>query len=72
MNYDGATLAWGCGWNLNPACGSSWPVNAGRATEAGFRNVFGNVWQWLEDHFNPLPGARLHPYYDDPGNISTS
>ncbi|HRZ24669.1 MAG TPA: 5-histidylcysteine sulfoxide synthase [Candidatus Contendobacter sp.] len=65
MNFDGATLAHECGWNLNLAWSSSWPVNAGRATEAGFHDVFGNVWQWLEDHFNPLPGAKVHPYYDD-------
>ena len=65
MNFDGATLARECGWNLNLAWSSSWPVNAGRATEAGFHDVFGNVWQWLEDHFNPLPGAKVHPYYDD-------
>ena len=65
MNFNGAALARECGWNLNLAWSSSWPVNAGRATGAGFHDVFGNVWQWLEDHFNPLPGARVHPYYDD-------
>lgn len=65
MRFDGATLARECGWNLNLAYGSSSPVAAGHATETGFHDVFGNVWQWLEDHFNPLPGARIHPYYDD-------
>jgi 5-histidylcysteine sulfoxide synthase/putative 4-mercaptohistidine N1-methyltranferase len=65
MCFDGATLARECGWNLNLAQGSSSPVDAGQPTEAGFHDVFGNVWQWLEDHFNPLPGARVHPYYDD-------
>ena len=65
MRFDGATLARECGWNLNLAWSSSWPVNASRATDAGFHDVFGNVWQWLEDHFNPLPGAKAHPYYDD-------
>ncbi|MCK7502526.1 MAG: SUMF1/EgtB/PvdO family nonheme iron enzyme [Comamonadaceae bacterium] len=40
-------------------------MDAGRPTAAGFHDVFGNVWQWLEDHFNPLPGARVHPCYDD-------
>jgi len=65
MQFDGATLARECGWNLNLAYGSSSPVAAGQPTEAGFHDVFGNVWQWLEDHFNPLPGARVHPYYDD-------
>ena len=65
MCFNGASLARECGWNLNLAWSSSWPVTAGRPTEAGFHDVFGNVWQWLEDHFNPLPGARVHPYYDD-------
>ncbi len=65
MNFAGATLIREQGWNLNLACGSSSPVDASRPTEAGFHDVFGNVWQWLEDHFNPLPGARIHPYYDD-------
>ena len=65
MQFDGATLARECGWNLNLAWSSSWPVAAGQPTEAGFHDVFGNVWQWLEDHFNPLPGAKVHPYYDD-------
>ena len=65
MRFDGATLARECGWNLNLARGSSNPVDAGQPTEAGFHDVFGNVWQWQEDHFNPLPGAKIHPYYDD-------
>ncbi len=65
MQFDGASLARECGWNLNLAWSSSWPVTAGQPTEAGFHDVFGNVWQWQEDHFNPLPGAQVHPYYDD-------
>ena len=65
MRFDGTTIARECGWNLNLAWSSSWPVDAGQATGAGFHDAFGNVWQWLEDHFNPLPGAKVHPYYDD-------
>ena len=65
MRYAGATLLREQGWNLNLACSSSSPVDAGQPTEAGFHDVFGNVWQWLEDHFNPLPGAKVHRYYDD-------
>ncbi|MDG4548958.1 MAG: 5-histidylcysteine sulfoxide synthase [Candidatus Contendobacter sp.] len=65
MQFDGAALARECGWNLNLAWSSSWPVDTGQPTAAGFHDVFGNVWQWLEDHFNPLPGAKVHPYYDD-------
>ncbi len=30
-----------------------------------FTDVFGNVWQWLEDHFHFLPGFEVHPFYDD-------
>ncbi|MBK8185355.1 MAG: 5-histidylcysteine sulfoxide synthase [Candidatus Competibacteraceae bacterium] len=65
MQYDGATLAREYGWNLNLAYGSSSPVAASKPTAAGFHDVFANVWHWLEDHFNPLPGAKVHPYYDD-------
>jgi putative 4-mercaptohistidine N1-methyltranferase len=65
MAFDGAALSSGRGWNLNLAHGSSSPVDAGRPSAAGFHDVFGNVWQWMEDHFNPLPGAEVHPYYDD-------
>lgn len=65
QELDGVALARETGWNLGLAWGSSSPVDAGRPTGAGVHDVFGNVWQWLEDHFNPLPGARVHPYYDD-------
>jgi putative 4-mercaptohistidine N1-methyltranferase len=27
--------------------------------------VFGNVWQWQEDHFHQLHGGGAHPYYND-------
>ena len=27
--------------------------------------MFGNVWEWLEDHFNGLPGFETHWLYDD-------
>lgn len=27
--------------------------------------IAGNVWHWVEDQFNPLPGFGTHPYYDD-------
>lgn len=53
------------GINLNLAYGSPMPVDAGRITNAGFYDVFGNGWQWLVDDFNPLPGSEVHPLYDD-------
>lgn len=64
-HLDGATLGRELGWNSQLAHGSPWPVDAGRPTAAGIHDVFGNVWQWHGDDFNPLPGARVHPYYDD-------
>ncbi len=65
MNLNGAALARECGCNLNLAWSSSWRVTASQPTAAGIYDLSGNVWQWLEDHFNPLPGAKVHPYYDD-------
>jgi 5-histidylcysteine sulfoxide synthase/putative 4-mercaptohistidine N1-methyltranferase len=65
MNADGVRLMHSHGCNLNLAHGSSSPVDAGQATRSGFQDVQGNVWQWIEDHFSPLPGAEVHPYYDD-------
>ena len=35
------------------------------ATEAGFCDVFGNVWEWTEDHFNGLENFETHFLYDD-------
>ena len=35
------------------------------STGAGFHDVFGNVWEWTEDHFNGLPGYTSDPLYDD-------
>jgi formylglycine-generating enzyme required for sulfatase activity len=43
MQFDGATLVREFGWNLKLTHGSSSPVDAGQATEAGFHDVFGNV-----------------------------
>jgi len=34
-------------------------------TAAGFYDVFGNVWEWTEDHFNGLPGFKTTYLYDD-------
>ncbi len=52
-------------FNLNLAYGSEGPVRAGARSELGFHDVLGNVWEWTADHFNPLPGFKVHPYYDD-------
>ena len=52
-------------YNFGLASGGESPVNAFSANAKGFHDVFGNVWQWCEDHFHPLAGAKPHPYYDD-------
>ncbi len=53
------------GYNSDLLYGSEIPVNALPANSKGFHDVFGNVWQWCEDHFHPLQGSKAHPYYDD-------
>lgn len=52
-------------FNLNLRCGAEYPVDFNINKVDEFADVFGNVWQWLEDHLNPLPGFRVHRYYDD-------
>lgn len=41
------------------------PVNMYPANELGFHDLFGNAWEWAEDHFNGLDGYSSHWYYDD-------
>ncbi|CAG5135894.1 unnamed protein product [Candidula unifasciata] len=51
--------------NLNLQYGSSTPVNMFPPTKAGFYDVFGNTWEWMEDHFNGLDCFNSHFLYDD-------
>lgn len=51
--------------NIGLKYGSEGPVDAFVKNEHGFYDVIGNVWQWMEDHFCPLPGFKPHPYYND-------
>ncbi|XP_067893606.1 uncharacterized protein [Heterodontus francisci] len=51
--------------NINLAFGSPTPVTKYPPTEAGFHDVFGNVWEWTEDHFNGFPGFETTFLYDD-------
>jgi len=52
-------------YNTNLACGSMSPVNALPLNSKGFRDVFGNAWEWCEDYFAPLVGFQVHPLYED-------
>ncbi len=51
-------------WNIGLVHGSESPVDM-YVSQAGAGDVFGNVWQWSQDTFNPLPGFKVHRYYDD-------
>jgi 5-histidylcysteine sulfoxide synthase/putative 4-mercaptohistidine N1-methyltranferase len=51
--------------NHNLRYGAESAVNALSANELGFYDSFGNVWQWCEDPFHPLPDFKIHPYYTD-------
>ena len=62
---DEAELAAGFEVNNNLHFGSESPVDRFAPNSRGFNDVFGNVWQWCEDTFHPLPGFRIHPYYVD-------
>jgi formylglycine-generating enzyme required for sulfatase activity len=53
------------GANFQLAYGSQSPVTALPASEAGFHDVFGNAWEWAEDHFAAFHGFKVHPYYED-------
>jgi 5-histidylcysteine sulfoxide synthase len=52
-------------WNSDLRYGSESHVNAHVFPGNGLGDVFGNVWQWSRDPFNPLPGFKVHPYYED-------
>ena len=43
----------------------SQPVNLYLPTSMGVHDVYGNVWEWTEDHFNGLPGFKTNYLYDD-------
>ncbi|MBY0357148.1 MAG: 5-histidylcysteine sulfoxide synthase [Candidatus Obscuribacterales bacterium] len=51
--------------NINLQQGSESPVNQCSLPGSSVCDLFGNAWQWCEDHFNPLEGAKVHPYYND-------
>lgn len=49
--------------NTNLRWGSEGPVTMWMQGEVS--DIFGNLWQWCEDHFHPLPGFAVHPLYED-------
>lgn len=51
--------------NHNLHSGSEGPVEKFAINNKGFHDVLGNVWQWSEDTFHPLPGFAIHPFYVD-------
>lgn len=52
-------------FNVNLRYGSESDVSEAVVGDKKLSDVFGNVWQWCEDHFNPLEGFKIHPYYAD-------
>lgn len=51
--------------NLNLQFGSPSPVGYFSKKGHLLNDQFGNVWDWLDDDFNPLPGFKTHPWYKD-------
>jgi len=62
---DEAELASDYEVNNNLHFGSEGPVDKFAPNAHGFNDVFGNLWQWCEDAFHPLPEFQIHPYYVD-------
>jgi len=65
IHRDGGAAMRGSGVNLGLAWGSESPVDGGELSEAGVYDARGNLWVWCEDHQHFLPGAEVHPLYDD-------
>ncbi|MGB1241136.1 MAG: 5-histidylcysteine sulfoxide synthase [Chitinophagales bacterium] len=51
--------------NQNFVYGSPTPVGYMKqgTSPLGFNDLYGNVWDWLQDDFYPLSGFKVHPYY---------
>lgn len=52
-------------FNSNLRFGSESDVAIAELGGKNIYDVYGNVWQWSEDHFHPLNGFKIHPYYAD-------
>lgn len=51
--------------NMMLKYGSPSPVNMFPPSSTGQCDVYGNVWEWVQDHFNGLPGFKTSYLYDD-------
>lgn len=51
--------------NLDLRFGSPSPVGWLEGDRDGLYDLRGNVWEWLGDDFEPLPGFAPHPLYQD-------
>ncbi len=51
--------------NLNVKFGSPSPVAHLDDPHSEVNDLYGNVWDWLRNDFEPLPGFQPHPYYTD-------
>jgi 5-histidylcysteine sulfoxide synthase len=51
--------------NTNMVNGSERSVTARPPNSKGLYDVFGNAWDWCEDHQAPFDGFELHHLYDD-------
>ncbi|MDJ0728650.1 MAG: 5-histidylcysteine sulfoxide synthase [Crocosphaera sp.] len=54
-------------YNLNLKFGSPSPVGLLKTaqSQSGLWDLRGNIWEWLEEDFNPLPGFEPHFLYED-------
>lgn len=54
-------------FNLDMTFGSPTPVGYLKKgiSPSGFNDLYGNVWDWLQNDFYPLPGFKVHPLYKD-------
>lgn len=51
--------------NINFQYGSPTPVGFCEDKKININDLYGNVWDWLEDKFYPLTGFKTHDYYVD-------